>query len=448
MKYITLLRELYRLKRNTKRTKAQIQKVQREKFQTLVKYAYQHSEYYKKVFNEAGINETNISSKKITDFPTIDKKILLEHFDELVTDKNITQHKLRIFDENETIEKRIYKEKYHLVHSSGSTGKPAYFLYDKTAWNTMLFGIIRAALWKMSMFQIIKLLIEKPRIVYIAATDGRYGGVMAVGDGINSMKFEQMHLDIQRPVNEWLDTIIRFKPNMIIGYPSAIKILAELVKEGRVQLDVTRVITCGEPLHPNLRTIFEHVFECDVVNVYGASESLAMGVGMTGEEGVYLFDDLNLIEVYEDEIYLTCLYNISQPLIRYRLNDQLHVMEEEKSKIPFTKVKTILGREEDLLWFEDDLGNREFVHPLSVEGICVEGLIDYQFRKVDDATFEMLAEVDETANQRIVKKEILHIMRRILDEKELFYVQFYVRFVTAIQADSKTGKKKLIFTDQ
>ena len=62
--------------------------------------------------------------------------------------------------------------------------KPGYFVYDEDAWNQMLLGIIRAALWDMSMPQILRLLIKRPRIVYIAATDGRYGGAMAVGDGI------------------------------------------------------------------------------------------------------------------------------------------------------------------------------------------------------------------------------------------------------------------------
>ena len=41
--------------------------------------------------------------------------------------------------------------------------------------------------WGMSMKSILKLLTEKPRILYIAVTDGRYGGAMAVGDGIKGI---------------------------------------------------------------------------------------------------------------------------------------------------------------------------------------------------------------------------------------------------------------------
>ena len=163
---------------------------------------------------------------------------------------------------------------------------------------------------------------------------------------------------------------------MIIGYPSAIKILGELVEKGEIQLNVFRVISCGEPLCPGLRNYMEKTFRADVVNIYGASESLALGVETNHKEGMYLFDDMNYIEVEDGTMYLTSLYNFVQPLIRYRISDQLKLKDRDKESIcPFTKVKNILGRNEDILWFEDvKSGNREFLHPLAIEGFCIEGM--------------------------------------------------------------------------
>ncbi|HIX91126.1 MAG TPA: hypothetical protein H9845_09600 [Candidatus Agathobaculum pullicola] len=40
-----------------------------------------------------------------------------------------------------------------------------------------------------------KILLTRLRIVYIADTDGRYGGAMAVGDGIDGVGARQMYLD-------------------------------------------------------------------------------------------------------------------------------------------------------------------------------------------------------------------------------------------------------------
>lgn len=167
MNYLKLLWDLYSLKKNTTKSREQIRELQEKKLRKMLKYAYNHSPYYLKSFLENGINEKNIDTAPLSQFPTIDKTALLEHFDEIVTVSDLRQEDLRMFDENAALEKRAFKNKYHLVHSSGSTGKPAYFVYDKKAWNYMLVGMIRAALWNMSMPEILKYFIGTPRLLYI-----------------------------------------------------------------------------------------------------------------------------------------------------------------------------------------------------------------------------------------------------------------------------------------
>lgn len=309
----------------------------------------------------------------------------------------------------------------------------------------MLIGIIRAALWGMSMPQILKFLADKPRIAYIAATDGRYGGAMAVGDGIDGVGASQIYLDVKTPLSEWVERIREFKPNMIIGYPSAVKILGELAENGDVELNIARIVTCGEPLGANLRRYLETVFNTDVVNFYGASESLALGVESDPEQGMILFDDMNVIEVCEDGMYLTSLYNFAQPLIRYRLTDSLTLQSADES-CPFTRAVGLLGRNEDILWFEDGMGNREFLHPLAVEGFCIEGLMDYQFVQFGNDAFEMRAQIAADASQLDIRSKIIEQMKKVLDEKNLGFVQFHVKFVDEITPDRTTSKKRLIIS--
>lgn len=252
-----------------------------------------------------------------------------------------------------------------------------------------------------------------------------------------------MYLDIKTPLKEWIDGVQKFKPNIIIGYPSAVKILAELVTEGKVKVQIKRVISCGEPLSSGLRGFLEASFQCPVVNIYGASESLALGVETGKENGMLLFDDLNVIEVEDGVMYLTSLYNFAQPLIRYRVSDHL-VLKEPMEGSPFTRAEILLGRNEDLLWFEDGNGHRDFLHPLAVEGFCIEGLRDYQFQQIAPDAFEMLAEAVSEERKPAIESEMLRQMKGILQEKHLEYVQFYVRFVEAILPDPATGKKPLI----
>lgn len=449
MNYLKLLWDLYSLKRNEGKTYAQIQNLQEKKLREMLKFAYGNSAYYRKTFEAAGINEDRIGATPLSAFPTLSKAELLQNFDELITVSDLTQEEMRQFDAEETVDRKPYKGKYHVVHSSGSTGKPGYFLYDTPAWNSMLLGILRGALWDMSMPQILKLLAHGPRIAYLAATDGRYGGAMAVGDGIDGVRASQLHLDIKTPLPEWIRQIRAFNPNMIIGYPSAIKILAELVAHGEIELKVSRVISCGEPLGSSLRHYLETVLHAQIVNFYGASESLALGVEIDPAEGMVLFDDMNMIEATDSGIYLTSLYNFVQPLIRYRISDNLTLQKPQAgSRCSFLRAVGLLGRNEDILWFTNGSGHQEFLHPLAIEGFCIEGLLDYQFRQLGEDAFEMLAETSQTASKDVIREEMLGQMRTILEEKNLSYVQFTVQFVDEIKPDPQTGKKRLIVKEK
>ena len=441
MSQIGLLRQLARAKRNAKLSREKIEKLQEKKLRRLLHHAYRNSKYYSEAFRSAGITEENMDTTPLSAFPTIDKRILLDRFNDIITVPELTQSALQDFDEATGSDRRPYKNEYHVVHSSGSTGKPGYFIYDNKAWNAMLIGIIRAALWDLSLPQIIKLLAGKPHILYIAATDGHYGGAMAVGDGIDGVGAEQLHLDIKTPLSEWVKKVKDFQPDIVIGYPSAIKILGELIEAGEVQTGISRIISCGEPLGIHMRQYFEKTFTgAKVLNFYGASESLALGVEENSEDGMILFDDMNIVEVQDGQMYLTSLYNFAQPLIRYRLTDDIALCKTDG----FTKAAGLIGRQEDVLWFEHSDGSRDFLHPLSVEGICVEGLRDYQFRKTGTASFEMIAEFSESVDTLQAKAEIRLALDSILREKGLDYVSYEILGTEQIAPDPITGKKKLI----
>ena len=445
MNYFRLLWNLYQQKQNTKKSRQQIELLQKRKLEKILRYAYENSPYYRETFEAAGIDADTIVKTPLSSFPTLNKDQLMEHFDDLVTDRSLNQKGLLYFDEHSKDGAETYRGKYHVVHSSGSTGTPRYFIYDNAAWEQMLVGIIRGALWGMSMREILKLLAEKPRILYIAATDGRYGGAMAVGDGIRGVRAEQKFLDINTPLTKWIDTIQEFQPNILIGYPSAIKILAELMEAESTALKMKRIISCGEPLSPGLRQYLESTFETEVMNFYGASESLALGVeGQTGE-GMFLFDDLNIVEVIDGEMYLTCLYNFTQPLIRYHISDRLVLRRpEQDADCFFSKADVLLSRNEDVLWFETKDGRMEYLHPLSIEGLCVDGLLDYQFCQTSNNSFEMIAEIATPTVAEKVSSEIKRLMSMILSKNGLEDIKFSIRYVKQIMPDINTGKKLLV----
>ena len=128
MNYLKTLTDLYRLKKNVKLSAKKMKSLQDGKLRKLLRFAWEHSAYYRSAFEDAGITEEQLDTLPLSCFPTIDKQKFLEHFDELVTVPDLKQEGLREFDAGEAVDRKPYQGKYHVVHSSGSTGKPGYFV--------------------------------------------------------------------------------------------------------------------------------------------------------------------------------------------------------------------------------------------------------------------------------------------------------------------------------
>lgn len=449
MNTISFFVNFLRLSANAKKTRGEILSLREKALRKMLRFAFENSVYYRRTFSAAGITGRDIASTPISKFPTIDKSLLMKNFDEIVTRKELRQSEIAAFAESEEARSGLFKNRYRIVHSSGSTGVPRYFVYDRAAWNKMLLGITRGALWDMAAGEIFSLLRSRPKILYVAATDGLYGGAMAVGDGIRNIRAGQVFLDIGEPLEKWRDVLRAYKFDIIIGYPSAIKILCEKFSEELSRLKLRRVVSCGEPLPPSLRNYIAQKTACDVINFYGASESLALGVEHHPADGMLLFDDLNLIEIEGGKMFVTCLYNFSQPLIRYHITDSLEFLEHtEQSKFGFTKARVVLSRDEDILWFQDKDGGSHFLHPLSVEGLCAEGLIDCQFVRKSNTNFVVRIQIRIGADEKSVSGKIRETLDALILQKRMDFVHYKIEAVSEIRPDPKTGKKRLIVTQE
>ena len=86
----------------------------------------------------------------------------------------------------------------------------------------------------------------------------------------------------------------------------------------------------------------------------------------------------------------------------------------------------------DILWFEDKNGCREFLHPLAIEGFCIEGLLDFQFFQTGPDSFVMEVQTSLHADRAYIREEMGRQMGRILRENGLGYVSFSMEFVKQI----------------
>ena len=428
------------LNKKTPASRQEMLQLREKKLRRLLRYAYAHSPYYRESFSKAGITEQNIDAMPLTAFPTIDKESFMDHYEQILTVKPFSQKELRQFDESG--ESGLFRNQYHVVHSSGSTGTPKFFVYNKREWMQVQSRNVQSAAFGMSREQVVDAC-EDLRVLYIAATGGRFGGVMVVSYIAKLFGTRLRVLDVNEPLSAWSGILRTYRPNMIVGYATALKMLADLMNSDGITLDVRRVASCGESLTPDVRAYLERTFRQNVINCYSATESLALGVEPDAREGMLLYDDLNYLEFADGQVYLTNLYNYSQPLIRYAISDRMRLADNCGTYSAYTHVVLMHGRLDDILWFTDPIGKKKFLHPTILEDFSFPGLKDYQFRQISNNRFEVLVETQEDADTAGVCALLRHAIDDVLAKNQLSFLSYRLITDEPILADPVTGKKRL-----
>ncbi|MFW6381626.1 MAG: phenylacetate--CoA ligase family protein [Bacillota bacterium] len=430
-----------RLDRNLHRDRQQILALRQSKFRRLIKYAFKNSSFYHRFYSDHGLSYRDLSEVELSELPVINKQIMMDNFDELVIPGDITRNRVEEFLENSPSPETRLDDKYQVIHSSGSTGRVGYYIYDQQAWD-----FIKAI--SLRMFSHFGL---KPvTYAFIGAADGHYAGVSLFLSPVNTVEEffygDYLVMDISRPLVDYIQPLNELKPGVLSGYASGIRLLTALQRENNLSINPAVVICGGEPLTPETREVIKSTWDCRLVNYYAASESLMLGVEREEHQGMYLFDDANYIEFREDDYLLTNLYNYTQPLIRYQMNDVLTPLEAG-GKWPFSRVAEVIGRQEDMLWFVNKQGEYDFIHPIVIVEFYVKGLDKYQLCRVDDYSFIFRAVVSPGAIESRVVRQIDRRLQEILSGKNMLNLNYRIEVVEDIERDPDSGKFRLIIMD-
>jgi phenylacetate-CoA ligase len=124
----------------------------------------------------------------------------------------------------------------------------------------------------------------------------------------------------------------KLRPKVIVGYVSALKILAEFMeKQGISDVEVNAIVPAGEMLFEYQRELFERVFHGEVFNRYGSHEFTGIAHECSFHKGMHINVENIYLEVLKDgqavppgqigEIVITDLENYGMPFIRYRIED-------------------------------------------------------------------------------------------------------------------------------
>ncbi len=432
---LTLVKSAIDHKFNEKLTRHQLEARQLKKFRKLVAFVNERSPFYARVIEK---NQIDIERCTPQDFPKLTKIDLIKNFDDIITDPRVTQKEILAFLSSSKNPSDLFKDRFYVVHTSGSSGEIGYFVYAQHEWFKGLSNLLR--------FQPSNL---KKRIAFIGPVGGHYTGVSMA---MSSQQLFNKHLMNSKvfDVNDSLQTIVdqlnQFQPHILITYPSILRLLAEQTRSDKLRIQPKLIKTSGEALLPGDRAFIEQTFQAPLVNIYISSENLIMGSGHPQQEGLLLFEDDLMFELNDDHVCVTNLYNYTMPLIRYTVADKLVLKQLTKQPYPYMTVKEVLGRSEQDLRLATRDGEDVISHHILTE-FFVQNLERFQIKKTSDSSFVFRMQASlhlDNLRKKKLFEDIQYELNQILHKKLMTNVQFSIEEVDSFSVNEKSGKFQLV----
>lgn len=163
-------------------------------------------------------------------------------------------------------------------------------------------------------------------------------------------------------MNQYAETITKFKPEYIYGYASALYAFSTLMLQQNITLKVKlkAVVSTAETLHDFQREKIEQAFGCPTVNEYGARDGGILAyqgpcrsMHISAENAILEVVDPKTLQPLPDGqsgvLLVTDLNNFKMPRLRYRLGDTAALSGGPcECGLGLPVLEKIEGREDDM----------------------------------------------------------------------------------------------------
>lgn len=359
------------------------------------------------------VNVDTITEAELEAIPLMTKDDLMSNWDEIVTDRRLSlelvEHHLASYNHH------VYLlDEYTACASGGSSGRRGVFVYDRKGWATAYMAGLRHRIRKQ--MESTGEVSAPNRLAYLGShhpAHMAYAFHETFGfSGVDSI----LLLGVQDPIEEVVRRLNEFRPTQLIGYPTALQLLAREQKEGRLSISPGNVASSSEPLFTDIREALTEAWGVPVLNIWAMSETGACGHSIGQEHSLMLNDDLSIIEpvdvdregrpvppgVRSAKIFVTNLFNHVLPLIRLEVTDEITLLEAGDPRgSGHRMIAEIEGRMDEIFIYNE---GKQTVHPHVFRSILGrEGsIVEYQVRQTQNGA-EIL--VVSAAKIRIPKLE-------------------------------------------
>ncbi len=317
----------------------ELKELQEQKLKELVHYVYQHSPFYRKKFDDAGV--------KPEDIKTLDdvKKLPFTYKQDL----RDTYPTGMFCVPNEQL------VRFHV--SSGTTGKPTIVGYTKNDIDQWSLSLARA---------LTSIGVGRGDVLQISYGYGLFTGGLGMHYGAEEAGATVLPTSAGNTEKQ-LELMQDLGTTVLACTPSYMLFMNEAAKQAGISLkDDTKLrvgVLGAEPWSEEMRTRIEESSGIKAYDIFGTSElSGPLFTECTYQDGIHIWADQFLVEIIDPEtgeplpdgeqgeLVITTLAKEALPLIRYKIGD-LTVKTSEVCKCGRThpRIMRVLGRVDDML---------------------------------------------------------------------------------------------------
>lgn len=353
------------LRRRESWTRLQLLAHQERSQAVLRSFAFEASPFYRRIHQGLG-------GAPLSELPVLTKATLMEHFDEVVTARGIGLQDLRSFLPRMAAG-QLFRGKYYVSATSGTTGQPGVFLWDADEWAGVLASYSRPYAWG----GVDPRLTRRTKMAVVSSTTPWHQSAL-VGATVDSPFIPTLRLDSGTPIDELAARLQACHPDVVVGYATVLGLLAAEQLAGRLAISPLASFSSSEVLTDSTRRTIESAWGREPFGVYAATETAGIAAECEYHSGMHLFEDTVITEVVDEDyrpvatgefgakVLVTVLGSRVLPLIRYEMGDSVRLSSADPCPCgrPFARLEGIQGREQETLRMARPSGGHVMVQPV------------------------------------------------------------------------------------
>jgi len=270
--------------------RAKLEELQQRRLARLLDWATQRSPFYRELCSTHRMSQPY----SLQDFPVMDKKTYMKHFDEIVTDPRLRLSQLQKHMAHVSGDE-YYLGEYRVLTTAGSSGHKTVVVFNRKEWSIQEAASMRIA----AMMGVVPFSMRRPTIVTIGSPSPLHDSYrLPLSMDIGLYRFHV--LPATAPIEELVQRLNSLQPHVLRGFPSMLGLLVTEQLQGRLHINPSIIGGGGEPLPSELRKQLQAAWQSSIFDIYGTQEGLRAMECNPGQ-GMHIFEDLGVVEVVDED---------------------------------------------------------------------------------------------------------------------------------------------------